>query len=561
MRFLKEWPSICLSAVTLLVMPAARVAVCADPPQQANPVDAEAAQWKARTARINITPKKPLCMCGWGGLNREADGTYHDVWIKILALEDAGGHRGVVITADVMGFSKVTYDTICERLKARCGLDRSQVKLTYSHTHTGPLMGELLQDYYPLTKEQWTRVDEYSRWLEEAVVEKVAAALSQMAPATVWATEGSTNFAVNRRNYGTKDVAAIRKRGEPLKGPVDHSIPMLVVRTPTGDLQAVVFGYACHCNTVRCFQWSGDYAGVAQIALEKEHPGAQAMFFAACGADQNPLPRGKVEFYEKYGKMLTTGVEEALGKRMRPVAPTLRTAFEFVELDFQETMTAERLKEHVAKGGSGAPVSFQVYGWWAKRMLKQLDEGKSFATSYPYAVQVWQLGSDQLWVSMGGEVVVDYSLKFKQKYGPTTWVNGFSHDLTAYMPSRRVWDEGGYEAGYLGEYGLPAMRWAPDLEDRITDAVDRLVQKLQSSGQKTKDATSNSAKTVNQGLGYWEKINPNVDYKSRLPRIKPREPDASLKSFQILSDLRIELVAAEPTVVRRVVFSASASPS
>ena len=46
----------------------------------------------------------------------------------------------------------------------------------------------------------------------------------------------------------------------------------------------------------------------------------------------------------------------------------------------------------------------------------------------------------------------------------------------AYIPSRRVWEEGGYEGGYLGEYGLPAMRWTADVEDRITAGVERLVK-------------------------------------------------------------------------------------
>jgi hypothetical protein len=63
-------------------------------------------------------------------------------------------------------------------------------------------------------------------------------------------------------------------------------------------------------------------------------------------------------------------------------------------------------------------------------------------------------------------------------FGPTTWTNGFSHDLTSYIPSRRVWEEGGYEGGYLGEYGLPAMRWAADVEDRISAGVRRLVDKV-----------------------------------------------------------------------------------
>ncbi|NUQ64931.1 MAG: hypothetical protein HUU20_20910 [Pirellulales bacterium] len=425
------------------------------------------AAWKAGTTRIKITPAEPHCLCGWGGHDREADGTYHDLWIKILALEDARGRRGVVITSDVMGFSKATYDAIRDGLKQRCGLDRSQVKLTYSHTHTGPVLRELLQDYYPLSDAQWDQVRKYSLWLEKSIVEHTAQALSELAPASLWTTDGQADFAVNRRNNPEREVPAIRERDGVLRGPVDHAVPVLVVKTPAGDFKTLVFGYACHCTTVPGFnRWSGDYAGVAQIALEKRYPGIQAMFFAGCGADQNPLPRGQVELYEKYGAMLAASVRAALDRPLSPVRPVLQTAFEFVPLDFLSTMTAAELKDHVSRGG--------IYGRWAARMLKQLENGRPFATSYPYAVQVWKLGEDRLWISLGGEVVVDYALKFKEKYGPRTWVNGFSHDLTAYMPSARVWQEGGYEAGSLGEYGLPAMRWAGDLEDRIAASVERM---------------------------------------------------------------------------------------
>jgi hypothetical protein len=41
------------------------------------------------------------------------------------------------------------------------------------------------------------------------------------------------------------------------------------------------------------------------------------------------------------------------------------------------------------------------------------------------------------------------------------------------------YDSGGYEAGSLGEYGLPAMRWVPDPEDRIAAGVQNLVESLQ----------------------------------------------------------------------------------
>jgi len=54
--------------------------------------------------------------------------------------------------------------------------------------------------------------------------------------------------------------------------------------------------------------------------------------------------------------------------------------------------------------------------------------------------------------------------------------------MISYIPSRRVWEEGGYEGGAnLFEYGRPALRWAGDIEHRIAQCVDQLVQQVRPS--------------------------------------------------------------------------------
>jgi neutral ceramidase len=50
--------------------------------------------------------------------------------------------------------------------------------------------------------------------------------------------------------------------------------------------------------------------------------------------------------------------------------------------------------------------------------------------------------------------------------------------VMACIPSRRLWEEGGYQAGAFDVYGLPANRWSPDIEDRIAGTVFRLVEKV-----------------------------------------------------------------------------------
>jgi hypothetical protein len=116
---------------------------------------------------------------------------------------------------------------------------------------------------------------------------------------------------------------------------------------------------------------------------------------------------------------------------------------------------------------------------WGERLMKKLDAGEKFPATYPYPVHAWQLGSEMLVIGMGAETVVDYALRFKKEFGPNTWVCGYADDMIAYIPSRRVWEEGGYEGGArLYEYGRPAFRWAGDIEVRISKAVHRLVKQV-----------------------------------------------------------------------------------
>ena len=63
---------------------------------------------------------------------------------------------------------------------------------------------------------------------------------------------------------------------------------------------------------------------------------------------------------------------------------------------------------------------------------------------------------------------------------------------------------------------------------------------------KTAD-TNQPVHEVRQG-NYVEKVDPNVDYKDRLPRIKPRGPAESLEAFHLVPGFRIEAVATEPMV-------------
>ena len=437
--------------------------------------------WQVGMARRVITPQTSVWLAGYGS-KRAPDGKLHDLWMKVLAFQAPDSGRAVLATTDHMGMSRSIYENIYQELHERLGLARAEFMLTFSHNHCGPCLRDDLVDYYPSDEEQRRLVAEYSDWFEGQVIEATTEALDNLQPARLLIGEGKATFAVNRRENSEADVERMRAEGVPLKGAVDHYVPVMAVRGEENKLLAVLFGYACHPTTLSFTKWCGDYPGFAQINLEESHPDVMAAFFNACGGDQNPIPRRKVEYCEEYGRMLSDAVEEVLAQPMRPVSGGLATAFELIDLAYDKVVTRDVL-EPVASGNDG------LHARWAKRMLAKIDAGEVFPTSYEYPVQAWrlgqrelgqrELGNELLFIGVGGEAVVDYSLRFKREFGPTTWVCGYANDMAAYIPSRRVWEEGGYEGGpHLDEYGRPAYLWAGDVEDRIAAAVHRVVQEV-----------------------------------------------------------------------------------
>jgi hypothetical protein len=430
------------------------------------------ATWKAGLAKAVITPEKAVWLAGYGS-KRVPDGKLHDLWMKALALEDsASGKQVVLITSDFQGVPRSMSDLVFLRLQEEFQLGREHVMLTFSHNHCGPRLGDDLVDYYPVEEAQVELVEQYTSQMVDRCINLVGEALRNLAPARLAHGEGKATFAVNRRNNKEAEVPALLAAGTPLKGPVDHSVPVLTVTRAGGELAAILFGYACHPTTLSFLTWCGDYPGFAQLELEANHKGALAMFVNTCGGDQNPLPRRSVDLCQRYGHMLAAGVEEALNQPLAPVSSGLKTAFELIDLPYLAVMTREDLHSFLQDTNA-------IKARWAARMLQKLDEGTKFESAYPYPLHAWRLGRELLWIGMGAETVVDYALRFKKEYEPGTWVLGYADDMIAYIPSRRVWEEGGYEGGtFLYEYGRPALRWSGEIEDRIAAGVGKLVRQV-----------------------------------------------------------------------------------
>src|SRR5215210_2667877 len=185
-------------------------------------VRAAEAPWKAGVAVVKITPQKPVVMSGYASRTRPFERVEQDLFAKALALEDAQGHRAVIVTMDLVGLSPAIAEPVCGRIADGSGLKRPQILLNYAHNHAGPSLSlgrrEETDDPEPARETM-----EYTRWLQDRLVEVAAGAVAKLAPARLaWGT-GVAGFVMNRREFTAAGVIL----GVNARGPADRCVPVL----------------------------------------------------------------------------------------------------------------------------------------------------------------------------------------------------------------------------------------------------------------------------------------------------------------------------------------------
>lgn len=427
-----------------------------------------AADFQAGVARIKITPPTPYWLSGYAARTNPAANVRQDLWAKALALRDPQGHRVVLVTTDLIGLPRQVSEAVAARARKQFKLARADLVLNSSHTHSGPAVGRNLNVMFDFNAADAQQVQQYSEDLTGKLVLVIGEALRTLTPANLAVGQGSVGFAVNRRAPSDQGY----KIGVNTNGPVDHTVPVLKVTAPDGQLRAVLFGYGCHNTTLGgdFYQIHGDYAGYAQAEFEQAHPGVTALFLMLCGGDQNPNPRGTLDLARQHGQALAAEVDRVLNTELRAVRPPIRTASEVIKLNLAPH--TRQTFETEAKG----PDKFRQRR--ARLMLAAYDQRKPIRQVL-YPVQAVRFNQDLTFLALGGEVVVDYSLRAKREFaGENLVVAGYCNDVMCYIPSKRVLQEGGYEpVESMIYYGMPGP-FADTVEEQVFRSVHNVLKRV-----------------------------------------------------------------------------------
>lgn len=417
---------------------------------------------QAGVATVDITPKESVWLGGFASRAKPSQGVRHKIFAKALTLRDENGTTAVLVTADILGFTRDLTDSVAANVEKRFQVPRRLLLFNASHTHSAPMIRDVLATAYPLTPADQTVVMRYAKWLDGALVDLVGRSIGDLHPAQLSFGQGLAGLAVNRRRVGNPEYPGV----------IDPDLPVLIVRGDNGAIRAIVFGYACHNTTLDDLLVSGDWAGYAQSAVESQFAGAVAMFVQDCGADANPLPRHTEALAIAHGQVIAAAVAEVVHGKVRKIDGPIVAAFREIELPLEAAPPREEWVRRAAD--TTASGMEQRY---ARLMLQKLDRDGKLPASHLWQAQAWKLGPDFTLLALGGEVVADYALRFKREYGfKNLWVAGYSNDVFAYIPSKRIWREGGYEGGgAMVAYGLPA-RFQESVEDLVVGTVDQLMK-------------------------------------------------------------------------------------
>ncbi len=497
-------------------------------------------------ARVDITPQAPVRLHGFPRGERavSVSEVAQRIFAKAMAI-GSGEETVLLVTTDLLGVSDKMAEELMARLKNESDFsDRSRLAFTASHNHSAPALESVAPYVFRQepTADQSAEIRAYGEWLMERLVEVAKEALATRRPARLSYAIGTADFGMHRRLLKEGRVVGF---GDNPEGDVDHDLPVLAVRDADGALRAVWFSYACHGVCWQRPSVHGDWMGVAQAEIETRNPGALALVTIGCAGDINPK-----DIYFRGQDPLTPGrqaaavVQEVLAAPMRPLHGAPESKLVRFELPLQKPAGAAYWERHD--------------NMFARSQLERLKRGETLDDSIPYVVQTWLFGHDLAMVFLAGEVFSGYGLRLKEELDAgRIWVNAYSNDSPAYIPTAEALPQGGWEVdGSRFNYGVPA-RLDPTAEDILLREVFALIppefQRKPEGGDAWWSHTGHpKGKWWLSYPGYEGDAADKIWETVPIPPSPVLSPEDALGSFVLDERFRIELVAAEPMIVRPV---------
>ncbi len=350
----------------------------------------------------------------------------------------------VLLRADLISVPRDVHQVIRGTLVDEGLVANDDFLLAASHTHSGPLYGDIRPSPFVMMNLNQDDIDAVNgtTWLiTDALVQLVRDTLDlERTGVTLSYAEGAATIGSNRVG----------------NGPVLDTVPVLRVDTTDGDLFAVLFGAACHpVSRGKDEVFDGEFPAVAAEFVENEL-GVPALFFQGACGDQEALDPHVPATTDHLGTLLGQEVVDVLaGGEFADVKGPVSTSLIEVDLPFQVD-TAEqdvqdmlRAKYEARRDALNNPSD---PNWrHAEVMLKLIVDGE-LPTSMTMPIQRWRFGGLSI-LALAHEPLSAYHVNLRDEFDGNLWVMGYANECEGYIADNDTLRSGGdlhggYEAGW-----------------------------------------------------------------------------------------------------------------
>jgi hypothetical protein len=406
----------------------------------------------------DITPPVGDSMPGYFS-DRKATGTLDPLRAKVVYLSQAK-ESVALVACDLIGMAAEVVARVRKAVAARSKTRPRHIWVHCTHSHTGGLLPrsftsdaeKIYPNFYPGT------VDE--RWVEE-MIERTAAAVaraaSRAAPeAHVSLHQGREASIAFCRRYVMKDgsVRTNPGRNNPQVVRPAGTIDPRVHALRFADQRILIVFYGLHPDTVSGNHYSADYPyALTQVLRHSLGDGWRVLFLNTCCGNVNHInindakQRSGPAESRRIGETQALAVLAALKKGDDIKDPRLALASREVACRLrrprpEDVKQAEQLLRDYQKTGAN-PFGFNELYAPAAIILDRTQDREHRAE-----IAALRLGTFGL-AAMPGEIFVELGEEVEKAspLRPTRTI-GLTNGAMGYIPTRRAYAEGGYEAGY-----------------------------------------------------------------------------------------------------------------
>jgi len=401
-------------------------------------------RWKAGGGVTVITPPLGSSLAG-SFTDRKAVDVHDDLTAKAVVLE-RGDRRVALVVCDLICAPRRPLDDAKRLIQERCAIAPDHVMISCTHTHTGPATTGLLGA---------PPVEGYWDFAVPRIADAVQIACRRLRPAEIGFGAGSEPRCVFNRRFRMKDGSVRMNPGrlnpdivEPA-GPTDPEVGVLCIREAgTRRILAVVANYALHYvggGDERAV--SADYFGCFGRALQHILGGRFVAIMAnGCCGDVNNINVGEkppalppYEQMERVARVLAAEVARVVHFMSFSDDGPLEVANAFVTAGVRRPSPEQLAEDRRRIEADDFPNERERL--YARERLLVAGEPPEIAAQ----VQAMRLG-DLALVAWPGEMFCRLGLDLKARSpAPTTLVVELANDYIGYVPTRRAFEEGGYE--------------------------------------------------------------------------------------------------------------------